>query len=228
VPRPDGAAPPAAEPTVAPTPLVAEPAPPGRTASAVAPAAQLAAPLVTLAAQAAGGSVTVRLHPAELGQVEIQLQRQSDGATHVTLRAEHSDTLRALVVARPHIEAALDRAGVAAAGRVIAFDPRIAAPSPPPAAHAAASGPAGASSPAGTDHARHAAAPSDATIDAGGQAASHGGATLGGDRPTGGQGRGRPTGRGGDATPSAAPGRSPDPRASGYAAADLAGIDITA
>ena len=91
--------------------------------AASGPAAQVAPALAMLATASRTGGVTISLHPAELGRVDIRLERARDGRTEVTLRAERPEALRLLTSERPMLEAALDRAGVAAGHRRIAFGP---------------------------------------------------------------------------------------------------------
>ena len=92
-------------------------------AVAAAAVPQVAQPLISLATKPGSGSVTVRLHPVELGQVEIRLERGAGGQTRLILRAERPETLRMLADQRPHLDAALARAGIAAGQRHISFDP---------------------------------------------------------------------------------------------------------
>jgi len=69
---------------------------PGTPPSQHSPATQQAAVVVSqLAAQAGSQRVVVQLHPLDLGRIEVSIERTSGGGTHVTLRAEQPETLRA-------------------------------------------------------------------------------------------------------------------------------------
>jgi hypothetical protein len=93
------------------------------TAAAAAPhlaaAVGLAAPAVQIghAAQmhlAAGGAgpLTIRLEPAELGALQIKIERGTAGAATVTVAVERPETLHLLQGDLAHLHQALDRAGV--------------------------------------------------------------------------------------------------------------------
>jgi flagellar hook-length control protein FliK len=123
VPAPNGdaalvAAPPAA-PGVASTQAAAQPAPAPDAPSAVAqaplapPATQLGHALAALHTGADGTShTTIRLDPAELGQVQVRITRGHDGAASVSIAVERPETLRSLQADLGHLHQALDRAGV--------------------------------------------------------------------------------------------------------------------
>ena len=64
----------------------------------------------------------IRLDPAELGHVQIRIDRPADGPAHVVLAVERSDTLMLLLQDRPHLNQALDAAGVPPEGRTLQFD----------------------------------------------------------------------------------------------------------
>jgi flagellar hook-length control protein FliK len=121
------------------TPATASSAPaPAR--SAGPPAAQIGSALLSLGPAADGSQqMTLRLHPAELGVVQVQIGRTESGAAHVEITAEKADTLQALLRDQPQLHRALDDAGVAAAGRVVTFHT-----APVPAAPAAGTGSASA------------------------------------------------------------------------------------
>jgi len=55
--------------------------------------------------------VTIRLDPAELGQVQIRIARAQDGTATVTVAAERAETLASLQGDLGHLHQALDRAG---------------------------------------------------------------------------------------------------------------------
>jgi hypothetical protein len=100
-------------------------------AAAARPAAQIAPALLTLG-QAADGSrqMTLRLHPAELGTVQVQIGRSETGSARVDITVEKAATLQTLLRDQPDLHRALDEAGIPAAGRTIVFH---AAPSSPAA-----------------------------------------------------------------------------------------------
>ncbi len=85
--------------------------------SASAPAAQLAPALVQLSHAPHGAAITLRLDPAELGHVQIRVERTADGAASVQVTAERPDTLRLLMADQPQLHRALDSAGVQQDGR---------------------------------------------------------------------------------------------------------------
>jgi len=113
-------------------PAVAAPAGPTTPHSpAVTPAAAQIAPALLSLGQAADGTrqMTLRLHPAELGVVQVQIGRTETGSAHVEITVEKADTLQALLRDQPQLHRALDDAGLPAAGRTIVFHPVV-----PPAA----------------------------------------------------------------------------------------------
>jgi hypothetical protein len=63
----------------------------------------------------------VRLDPAELGRVQIRIERRKDGPTRVTLTAERPQTLDLLVRDQIQLHRALDQAGIPNEGRSVAF-----------------------------------------------------------------------------------------------------------
>lgn len=76
-------------------------------------ASQLVPALAALHSTPDGAShVTVRLDPAELGQVHVQITRAQDGAASVSVSVERPETLRSLQGDLSHLHQALDRAGV--------------------------------------------------------------------------------------------------------------------
>ena len=76
-----------------------------------APAQQSNAPHVT----------TIQLDPAELGRVEIRIERTGDGPAKVELAAQRPETLLRLVHDQPQLQQALDQAGIPQHGRTITF-----------------------------------------------------------------------------------------------------------
>jgi len=71
-------------------------------------------------------SVTVRLQPPELGQVQIRVDRTTEGVAHVGITADRPETLQLLQRDQPRLEQILDQAGVSASGRTVSF--QVAAP----------------------------------------------------------------------------------------------------
>lgn len=61
-----------------------------------------------------GQTVSVSLHPAELGRIDVRVARDLAGLVQVTLTADRPDTAARLAADQPALHAALDRAGVAA------------------------------------------------------------------------------------------------------------------
>jgi hypothetical protein len=129
----------AAAPTVstmpASVPAAAVTAPPP--AGVPTPAAQLSPTLMTLAKTADGNQqMTVRLHPADLGMVQVRIETTASGSTQVQITAEKTDTLQALLRDQTQLHRTLDEAGIPAAGRSVTF--HVAQTVPTPAAQAAA------------------------------------------------------------------------------------------
>lgn len=101
---------------------LAGPAAPAAPTPAAAPAAaQLGPALVAVARPGGGQNITVRLDPAELGRVQIRIERRKDGPTRVTLTAERSQTLDLLVRDQTQLHRALDQAGLPTEGRSVVF-----------------------------------------------------------------------------------------------------------
>lgn len=86
------------------------------------PTTQIAPPLLTLAKTADGNQqMTVRLHPADLGMVQVRIERTQSGATQVEFSADKEDTLQALARDQVALHRTLDDAGIPAAGRTVTF-----------------------------------------------------------------------------------------------------------
>jgi len=66
-------------------------------------------------------SVTVRLQPSELGQVQIRVDRSNEGMAHVSIMAERPETLQMLQRDEPRLQQTLDLAGVPSNGRIVTF-----------------------------------------------------------------------------------------------------------
>ncbi|HET9018037.1 MAG TPA: flagellar hook-length control protein FliK, partial [Acetobacteraceae bacterium] len=130
---PDPAAP-APPPTGAPAaPAVAAALPPGPAplsapprAAAAAPAApaapvaqQVATAVARLSVRAGEMRLDLALHPETLGRVTIRIERSGDGSTAVHIAVERPEALAALHREAPQLQAALDRAGLAAGQRSV-------------------------------------------------------------------------------------------------------------
>ncbi len=77
-----------------------------------APPQQSGAPHVT----------TIQLDPAELGRVQIRIERSTtDGPVKVELAAERPETLLRLIHDQPQLQQALDQAGIPQQGRSVSF-----------------------------------------------------------------------------------------------------------
>ncbi len=91
-------------------------------AGPVLPAVQVAPAVMTLAKDVDGNQqMTVRLHPADLGTVQVRIERSSSGATQVEFTTDKADTLQALQRDQVALHRTLDDAGIPAAGRTISF-----------------------------------------------------------------------------------------------------------
>jgi hypothetical protein len=66
-------------------------------------------------------SMSLQLQPAELGRVQITIDRNADGTSSVTVTAERADTLALLQGDQVQLQHSLDQAGVPAAGRSLVF-----------------------------------------------------------------------------------------------------------
>jgi flagellar hook-length control protein FliK len=140
-PKAEAAAPPAAHPFAAassrsdPSVAIAEPAAPAPAERAAPPpvssidqakappAEQLGAILVASTRTQAGDQhLTVRLDPAELGRVNITIAQPRAAAAAVTLTVERPETLLMILRDTPALHRALDRAGIPAEARTVAFE----------------------------------------------------------------------------------------------------------
>jgi DNA polymerase-3 subunit gamma/tau len=133
-------------PTPAPTPALAPPPTPTPISAAhqsqviVQPAAEpLASPLASqvapallrLASDDSGSRMTLQLAPQSLGGVTIAVERPQNGKVQVTLTVERQETLALLQQDSAQLAHALDRAGLGAEGRDIAFHLAPPADNPP-------------------------------------------------------------------------------------------------
>jgi flagellar hook-length control protein FliK len=92
------------------------------TTDRAAPVDQVAPALVgVLKATDGTQSVTVRLQPAELGQVTIRVDRTSEGMAHISITADRPETLQLLQRDEPRLQQTLDQAGVPSSGRSVTF-----------------------------------------------------------------------------------------------------------
>lgn len=82
--------------------------------------------------------MTMRLNPAELGLVQIRIDRSTAGDAHVAITAERPETLQMLQQDQAEIHRTLDHAGVPTDGRTLAF--HVAPPSEPGGNHASSGG----------------------------------------------------------------------------------------
>jgi len=99
-------------------------APPSRVdqAQPAAPADQMAPALVGILQRTDGQqSVTVRLQPAELGQVQIRIDQTVAGTAHIDITAERPETLQLLQRDEPRLQQILDQVGVLSTGRTVSF-----------------------------------------------------------------------------------------------------------
>ena len=86
------------------------------------PVRQIAPALLSLGGAGAGTQrLTVRLDPADLGQVEIRVDRPKFGPPEVRIAVERSETLALLQHDRHQLQQALDQAGIPSEGRQIEF-----------------------------------------------------------------------------------------------------------
>ncbi len=99
------------------------------------PAAQLAPALFSLVRSGTSTVLTLRLEPASLGQVQVEITRSPAGPASVKVTAEQSETLLLLVRDQPALQQALGRAGLTLDPQSVSFH---LAPSQPPSQPAAA------------------------------------------------------------------------------------------
>jgi flagellar hook-length control protein FliK len=87
-----------------------------------APADQIAPALVGILQKPDGQqSVTIRLQPVELGQVQIRVDQTVGGVAHINITAERPETLQILQRDEPRLQQVLDQAGVQSTGRTVSF-----------------------------------------------------------------------------------------------------------
>jgi len=95
---------------------------------AAIPAAQIAPAMIQLAHTASGQQITIRLAPAELGRVDVRIDRADDGTASVQVLVERPETLKLLQADQPLLNQALDKAGVPQEGRSLSLS--LALPDP--------------------------------------------------------------------------------------------------
>lgn len=76
---------------------------------------------VVTSREGAPQTLVIRLEPAELGRVQVLIERSAEGLSLITLQAERPDTLQLLVRDQPQLHRALDLAGVPTDGRLLQF-----------------------------------------------------------------------------------------------------------
>ena len=136
-PQPEAAPASGAAPTQAVAPATAKASAPAAPAS---PTGQLAPALVSIAHASNGAQrLTVRLEPAELGHVEIRVDRAAGAPVRVEITVQRPETLTLLLRDQPQLQRTLDQAGLPPDGRSLTF--HVAAPEP--AGSAQGSGAAG-------------------------------------------------------------------------------------
>jgi flagellar hook-length control protein FliK len=100
----------------APAPALTTPAPHASPASQVAPA------LLSLATSTAGTQrLTLRLEPAELGTVQVRIDRPAAAPVHVEISVSRPETLTLMLRDQAQLQHTLDQAGVPAEGRTVSF-----------------------------------------------------------------------------------------------------------
>jgi flagellar hook-length control protein FliK len=86
------------------------------------PAEQIAPALLAITQGQDGVQrLTLRLHPAELGMVQVQIEQPKAGSATVAITAERPETLQMLMRDQPQLHRALDQAGVPSQGRSVEF-----------------------------------------------------------------------------------------------------------
>jgi flagellar hook-length control protein FliK len=110
---------------------VASTRPAQATASPPSPATQVAQAIVepvkvVLTSPSQGGTTTphvttIQITPAELGRVDVRIERTNDGPAKIELIAERPETLSRLVHDQSQLQQALDQAGIPQNNRTIEF-----------------------------------------------------------------------------------------------------------
>jgi flagellar hook-length control protein FliK len=87
-----------------------------------APAAQVAPALLSLATSATGTQrLTLRLEPADLGTVQVRIDRPTEAPARVEISVSRPETLTLMLRDQTQLQHALDQAGVPAEGRSVSF-----------------------------------------------------------------------------------------------------------
>lgn len=149
----EGPSPAALQPPAASAPQPSPPAPPvaaplpSPPTTASLPLPQLPPVVATVAAAVREGqphTLVVRLEPAELGRVDVRIEREPGGPARISLLVERPDTLHAIQRDQAHLHRALDLAGVPPDGRQVQYQLAPPDPSPlPPGSFGASGGFAG-------------------------------------------------------------------------------------
>jgi len=83
---------------------------------------QVTPAMISLSRAASGEHrMTLRLDPAELGHLEIRIERSAEAPARVSITVERAETLTLLLRDQARLEQALDQAGIPAAGRHVTF-----------------------------------------------------------------------------------------------------------
>ncbi len=101
---------PSALPPAAPAPVATSAASPG--APAASPAAQVVPAVLAMHTANGAQNMMLRLTPAELGTVQVQVTRDRDGAASVSVLVERPETLRLLLHDQAQLQHALSQAGL--------------------------------------------------------------------------------------------------------------------
>ncbi len=93
------------------------------TSAAVPPEVQQVTPAIVALATGKDGasSLTVSLHPRDLGEVQVQMVRTQDGGTSLTVTADRAQTLEQLAHNVHHLHEALDAANIPTDQRTLTF-----------------------------------------------------------------------------------------------------------
>jgi hypothetical protein len=84
--------------------------------------------MIQIGRAAGSQQITVRLAPTELGRVDIRIDRTAGGGATVQVLVERPETLKLLQADQPHLNQALDNAGVPQEGRSLSLS--LALPDP--------------------------------------------------------------------------------------------------
>jgi flagellar hook-length control protein FliK len=91
-------------------------------ATHISPAGQVAPALLSLATSAEGTQrLTLRLEPADLGTVQVSINRPTDAPAHVEISVSRPETLTLMLRDQTQLQHTLDQAGVPAEGRTMSF-----------------------------------------------------------------------------------------------------------